>query len=75
MAIMGFNDQEIARSVFPSITSVDTPRREIGRTAALMLVRELQGQSVADRQLDLGFKIIERESTAADKRSQRPAVL
>jgi LacI family gluconate utilization system Gnt-I transcriptional repressor len=75
MAIMGFNDQEIARSVFPSITSVDTPRREIGRTAAQMLVRELQGQPVPARQLDLGFKIIERESTAANRQSQGSAVL
>jgi LacI family gluconate utilization system Gnt-I transcriptional repressor len=67
LAIMGFNDQEIARSVLPGITSVQTPRREIGRAAALMLVKELQGQPVLDKQSDLGFKIVERQSTAAVK--------
>jgi len=67
LAIMGFNDQEIARSTFPGITSVATPRREIGRAAAQLLVKQLQGQPPPDRQLDLGFKIVERQSTAGNK--------
>ena len=33
LAIMGFNDQEIASAVVPTITSVATPRREIGLAA------------------------------------------
>jgi hypothetical protein len=32
-----------------------------------MLVKELQGQPVPDKQSDLGFKIVERQSTAAVK--------
>jgi len=67
LAIMGFNDQEIAGSIVPAITSVATPRREIGRAAAQMLVRQLQGQPPPQLQLDLGFKIVERQSTAAGK--------
>jgi LacI family gluconate utilization system Gnt-I transcriptional repressor len=67
LAIMGCNDQEIARSTFPGITSVATPHREIGRAAAQMLVKQLQGQPPPDRQLDLGFEIIERQSTAGHK--------
>jgi len=67
LAIMGFNDQEIAGSIVPAITSVATPRREIGRAAAQMLVKQLQGQPPPDLQLDLGFKIVERQSTAASK--------
>ena len=67
LAIMGFNDQEIAGSTIPAITSVATPRREIGRAAAQMLVKKLQGQPPPDLQLDLGFKIVERQSTAAGK--------
>jgi LacI family gluconate utilization system Gnt-I transcriptional repressor len=60
---MGFNDQEIATSMIPKITSVSTPRREIGQVAAQMLVDHLEGRPAAERQVDLGFKIIEREST------------
>jgi LacI family transcriptional regulator, gluconate utilization system Gnt-I transcriptional repressor len=63
LAIMGFNDQEIAGSTIPAITSVGTPRRAIGQVAARMLVEQLQGRPPAERQLDLGFKIIERAST------------
>jgi LacI family transcriptional regulator, gluconate utilization system Gnt-I transcriptional repressor len=63
LAIMGFNDQEIASSTIPTITSVRTPRREIGQIAAQMLVDHLQGRPRSERQVDLGFKIIERAST------------
>jgi len=63
LGIMGFNDQEIASAVVPAITSVATPRLEIGLTAARMLIDELRGKSVLERQVDTGFKIIERGST------------
>jgi LacI family gluconate utilization system Gnt-I transcriptional repressor len=69
LAIMGFNDQEIASSTIPTITSVRTPRREIGQIAAQMLVDHLQSRPPAERQVDLGFKIIERASTQAAARS------
>jgi DNA-binding LacI/PurR family transcriptional regulator len=69
LAIMGFNDQKIAGSIVPAITSVATPRREIGRAAAQMLVKQLQGQPPPDLQLDLGFKIVERQSMADDENS------
>jgi LacI family transcriptional regulator, gluconate utilization system Gnt-I transcriptional repressor len=63
LAIMGFNDQEIASAVVPTITSVATPRREIGLAAARMLIAELSGKRVVERRVDTGFEIIEREST------------
>jgi LacI family transcriptional regulator, gluconate utilization system Gnt-I transcriptional repressor len=63
LAIMGFNDQEIASAVLPRITSVATPRLEIGLLAARMLVAELRGRPLSERRVDTGFEIIEREST------------
>ena len=63
LAIMGFNDQEIARTVVPTISSVATPRREIGLAAARMLIAELRGKPLAERRVDTGFEIVEREST------------
>jgi LacI family gluconate utilization system Gnt-I transcriptional repressor len=65
LAIMGFNDQEIASSTIPAITSVWTPRREIGQISAEMLLDQLQGRQPPERQVDLGFKIVERASTEA----------
>lgn len=63
LAIMGFNDQEIATSMIPTITSISTPRREIGQVGAQMLVDRLKGRPATQPQVDLGFRIIEREST------------
>jgi LacI family transcriptional regulator, gluconate utilization system Gnt-I transcriptional repressor len=63
LAIMGFNDQEIASAVVPTITSVATPRREIGLLAARMLIAELRGKPLVERRVDTGFEIIERGST------------
>jgi LacI family gluconate utilization system Gnt-I transcriptional repressor len=62
---MGFNDQEIAASMAPSITSIATPRRKMGELAARLLVRQLEGRPPKERQVDVGFKIIERETTSA----------
>jgi LacI family transcriptional regulator, gluconate utilization system Gnt-I transcriptional repressor len=66
LAIMGFNDQDIAESMVPSITSIATPRRQIGELAAQLLVRGLDGRPLKERRTDVGFKIIERETTRAD---------
>ena len=62
---MGFNDQDIAASMVPSITSIATPRREIGELAAQLLVRRLGGHPPEERQVDVGFNIVERETTPA----------
>jgi LacI family transcriptional regulator, gluconate utilization system Gnt-I transcriptional repressor len=67
LAIMGFNDQEISRSTIPAITSVWTPRLETGQLAAQMLVEELHGRTPAERRVDLGFKIIQRESSNRER--------
>lgn len=63
LALMGFNDQEIAAQVNPALTSVWTPRYEIGRKAAEMLLQRLRGEKLAASKVDLGFKLIERSST------------
>lgn len=63
LALMGFNDQEIAAQVNPALTSVWTPRYEVGRRAAEMLLMRLRGQKLVAKQVDVGFKITERAST------------
>ena len=63
LAIVGFNDQEIASQVSPALTSVLTPRFEMGRLAADMLLRSLRGERLDLKKMDIGFQIIERSST------------
>ncbi len=63
LAIVGFNDQEIASQVSPALTSVVTPRFEMGRLAADMLLRSLRGERVDLKKMDIGFQIVERQSS------------
>ncbi len=45
VSITGFDDIEIARIVTPSLTTVHVPHREMGRKAAIELVRILEHES------------------------------
>ena len=45
VSITGFDDIEIARIVTPSLTTVHVPHREMGRKAAVELVRILEHES------------------------------
>ncbi|WP_016836684.1 LacI family DNA-binding transcriptional regulator [Herbaspirillum lusitanum] len=63
MAIAGFNDLSWAACATPSITTIVTPRYDIGYKAAEMLIRQLKGEPVEKARLDLGFELAVREST------------
>jgi LacI family gluconate utilization system Gnt-I transcriptional repressor len=66
ISIIGFNDLEFCATAFPSLTSVATPRYEIARQAAQLVLEILAGgQRPAERRIDVGFSIRARESTAA----------
>jgi LacI family gluconate utilization system Gnt-I transcriptional repressor len=62
--ISGFNDFDIASTVHPTLTSVKTYRYEMGRKAMEMLIATVSGEPPAERSVNLGFELIERESTA-----------
>ena len=63
LAIAGFNDLPASASTVPSLTSVATPRFEIGAQAATMLIQLIEGQPVGRSKVDLGFELKPREST------------
>lgn len=65
LAICGFNDIEASRYVNPSLTSVHTPRYEMGTKATEMVVQVLNGEDIADKKVDMGFEIKMRHSTGA----------
>jgi LacI family transcriptional regulator len=43
LSVVGFDDFEIARRLWPSLTTVRTPTREIGRLAAERLIGSDEG--------------------------------
>ena len=64
MGICGFNDLGTAAEMHPRISSVFTPRFEIGRRAVEMAVRAINGPLPAeDRIVDLGVELRVRAST------------
>lgn len=63
LAIVGFGDQELSRSVEPPLTSVRVDRPALGEAAAKALLDQLEGREAGPRIIDIGFEIIEREST------------
>ncbi|MHA7685623.1 LacI family DNA-binding transcriptional regulator [Cupriavidus sp. PET2-C1] len=66
IAVVGFSDLAIAAASYPTLTTVQVRPRELGRHAGEVLLRRLQGAARpgrrAQRVMDLGFRIVPRES-------------
>lgn len=67
LALVGFNDLELASSVHPTLTSVKVDQEKIGRTAANLLLARLAGDTAPRRPIDVGFTLIQRESTRRER--------
>ncbi len=63
LAIAGFNDLEPSSSLNPAITTVATPRYDIGMIAAQMLLKRMNKQEPEKPVVDVGYKVVARKST------------
>ncbi|HUN25417.1 MAG TPA: LacI family DNA-binding transcriptional regulator [Steroidobacteraceae bacterium] len=63
VSVVGFDNQAMAEYSNPPLTTVHIPREELGRRAALALIEQLKGRSVAHEPV-LPTRLIVRESTA-----------
>jgi LacI family gluconate utilization system Gnt-I transcriptional repressor len=63
IAIASFDDLDLLRHVVPSITTLRIPRQETGRRSAELLLGRLEGETGQPRIVDLGFEVIQRDST------------
>lgn len=63
IAVIGFADQETSSYSVPTLSTVNFDRQAIGQQAAEILLAKINGNPVPDRIIDVGFQIIEREST------------
>jgi LacI family transcriptional regulator len=64
LSIVGFDDSAQATIVTPSLTTVRQPLEELGRTAVSLLTRLLDRQRVEALRVELGTKLVVRDSTA-----------
>lgn len=62
LAIAGFNDLTGSDQMVPRLTTVRTPRSEIGSVAARMLLALIKGDTVEPQCVDLGYALQVRES-------------
>lgn len=63
VAMIGFNDLPASAHMVPPLTSIRTPRAAVGRGAAQALLAMLDGKRVLTEQQDLGFELMQRESS------------
>ncbi len=63
VAVAGFNDLTGSDQMLPALTTVRTPRAEIGHAAARMLLALMNGETVAAPCVDLGYELVVRAST------------
>lgn len=63
LALIGFDDLDIASLAVPALTTIHVPRYEMGWEAGQLLKAQLNGQPIARRRLDLGFELVVRETT------------
>ncbi len=63
LAVCGFGDADFAAHMQPSLTTVHVDGAAIGRLAAQLIVERCRGQTVAQPVVDVGFRIVERQST------------
>ncbi|WP_395025283.1 LacI family DNA-binding transcriptional regulator [Comamonas odontotermitis] len=63
IAIAGFNDLPGSDQMVPPLTTIRTPRSTVGEQAATMLLQLMRGQSVPQPRLDLGYTLVQRQSS------------
>lgn len=63
LAIMGFGDVPFAADMAPALSTVHINGVDIGRLAARYLIDRAEGREVAQRVVDVGFSIVERETS------------
>lgn len=64
LSVCGFGDTPLARQVWPPLTTVRQPSRELGRAAARQLLRRMAGRD-AERLPSVPYELLLRGSTAA----------
>jgi LacI family gluconate utilization system Gnt-I transcriptional repressor len=67
VAVMGFGDVPFVADMVPALTTVRINGGDIGAQAARCLIDRAEGRTVEPRIVDVGFSIVERESTSLVK--------
>lgn len=67
ISVVGFDNREVASCLYPGLTTVALPNRQLGYTAANQLLQRLNNQALKPTAIILPCSIIHRDSTAPIK--------
>jgi len=70
VAVVGYDNREIARIFRPQITTVSLPVYEMGRTAAELILQQLKNGSEETNEIKIKGELLIRESCGADEAEQ-----
>lgn len=63
LAVMGFGGQSFSAHTFPALSTVSIDRSAIGSRAADAILARIDGEPDVENIIDVGFRIVERETT------------
>jgi len=63
LGLVGFHDLAGSAWTTPPLSTIATPRYEIGKTAATLLTRHLAGTAIVSPHIDLGFTLVRRQTS------------
>ena len=63
VAIASFDDLDLLQHLVPAVTTIRIPRYDIGRRSAEVLLDRIGGKPNERLCVDLGFEIVQRQST------------
>ncbi len=63
VAVAGFNDLTGSDQMLPPLTTVHTPREQIGRQGAAMLLQLMRGEPAVRNSVDVGYTLVTRGSS------------
>nr|WP_246223386.1 LacI family DNA-binding transcriptional regulator [Pseudarthrobacter psychrotolerans] len=64
MSLVGFDGTYLAEESVPALTSVTQPLQEMGRAALRFILRQMRGETLDSRRVELATKLVIRDSTA-----------
>ena len=64
LSVIGFDGIELGSCVYPALTTVGYPIRELGERAVTVLIERIASGSCQDREVVLNAQVIVRESKA-----------
>nr|WP_285867017.1 LacI family DNA-binding transcriptional regulator [Mesobacillus maritimus] len=69
LQIIGFDDIPFSQFLYPPLSTIRQPAYEMGREAAKLLIRQINGETLEAKRIQLPVQFIERQTTRKEERN------